>query len=766
VADFLARKMRKILVIQDTSTIQDNYEVVNITDPENNKYQFKYNPKGLVSGLHNKGLTYEYFDDLGLLDEVRTYNISEEVVVTTDCNLRKRINSFSQFRVYLVRYYPKSRDRIYKFFEDLEKHYNNYMLQFLNMLRNTSYTLTSLMIEWGDYSLKELLDKYFVDEDLKREFLLNDFINGLNCEEINSYNFFSNFFIGLKSGFDYLDMSEKEIRDILIKKIQLINPNYIIKTRVKEINLDEDGKVRSIVDKDNNEYTAKFFFVESHPIKFYTKFFDPSKEDMDLIKLYYPNIDKKSYINTLYLALNQNPKSLGIQDLVYYFYNQKEEPVKIVKVFNYSNFMNEDKRGKKGQICIDFTYNESSEYTPDELLRRVYEIFPKLKKSVVGIKEGKPRLHLTMLSKKRVRKNLTINELIDIEEFEHVQVFENLYLGNKYYRPEAGIFGIFNQAIIFADKLEDRLYFGEEDDVYQYLNNEEIMMMIRHNFDYKVFGDKEMHVNFHIGKNTYFVRTKGKNIVIHKGKYSLADIAIYTTNDRLSNLLLKKISLREVLDEGSFKFRGDTEVLNKVVEAFNLDDYQEYNPLDYKKSKYKGLGAKFLYAYFFVFFLTAMLANFVNGIFIYPVALLFGGAIAYLKYRSYEEVNWFDIFINFIFLTGTVLSISWTGFNNYRGDDYLLGLMSFVLIMMSLFNQPVVYNYVKFDKNVDYRHSLLFRIITNGLTFIWGFLLLGILVGTYISGERYVTVLYNAYFLGVFLTYFYPIIYVNTSIKK
>jgi len=766
VALYLARKMRKVLVIQDASKLEDNFETVDITDPENNKYHFEYNPKGIISGMDKTGLMYEYLDDLGLADEIKTTKITEEIVVNFDNTLRKRINTFEQYRVYLVRYYPKSRDRIHRFFDDLERHYENYHTQYINMLRNTDYTLTSLMIEWGDYSLGELLKKYFVSEELKNELLLDNNINGLNKDDINSYNFFSNYFIGLRAGFFYLEDSEKALRGKLIKKLKLINPDIILKTRVKDIIKDEDGKIKAFVDKSDKEYSAKFFFVEKEPITFYNKYFKDVEDDMKIISSYFPNINSKQKINTMYLAINRFPKDVGINELIYYFKNEKTTSSKIIKMFNYSKYIKGDKRKKQGLLCVDYTYDDATGASKDELLKRLYEVFPKLKKTVVGVKEGKPRKHLTMLSDLNLRQHLSINEMIEIEAFEHIQVFDNLYVGSNLFRPEAGTFGIINQAIMFADKIEDKLYFGEDDDIYHYLNNDEIMTMIRHNFDYKIFGNKEIHVNFHIGKNTYYVKTKGKNIVVHHGKFPQSDLSIYTTNDRLSNLLLKKITFSEVLDAGSLKYRGDKELLFQAVNAFNLDDYQEYNPLDFKKSKYKNLGIKFLFGYFGVYTIAALLSNYVNGIYIYPCALAIVLVLGYFKYRSYEEVNWFEVFLGILFFIGLILSIFWPYFNQLRFDDHLLGIMALTLLISVFANKPVIYNFSKFDQNIDYRNSILFKVISNGLTFVWGSLFLAVLVGTYITGDEYVSVLYNFFILGIFLVYYYPTIYVKTNIKR
>lgn len=767
VALFLARKMRKVLVLQDTTKLDDNFETMDIVDPENKQYHFEYNPFGITAGLDVGGLMWAYLDDLGLVDELTYTKISQEMVINSDHSLLKRLNSFEQFKVYLVRHYPKLRHQIHRFFNDMERHYNNYTQQYVSMLRNTEYTLTSLMIEWGDYSLQELLEKYFPSEALRDEFLLNSQINGLDAKEINAYNFFSAFFVGLKSGFYYLDDSEKEIREKLVNKLKIINPDIIVKTRIKEIRKDDLGKIKAMVDKNNKVYEAKYYFVEAEPQAFYSKYFKDIDDDLAVIHDYYPTIDSTKKINTMYLAINDQPKNLGIDELIYYFKNTEDEDVKMVKLFNYTLYGNVDKRKKQGYLCLDYAYDASADYHKDDLLKRLYQVFPKLKKAIVGVREGKPRAYLGMLSDKALRKNLSINEMIDIEAMEHIQVFENLFLGSSLFRPEAGMFGIFNQAITFADTIEDKLYYGEDDSLYSYLSNEEILMMMRHNFDPSIFGNQEIHINFHIGKNTYFIRTKGKNIVIHHGKYAHADLSIYTNNERLSNLLLKKVTFQEVLDEGSLKYRGDKELLFRAVNAFNLDDYQEYNPLDYKKSKYKNLGAKILFGYLGIYTLAALLTNYMDGLFIYPFAFLLVGGIFFLKYKFYEKIYWFDIFITALFFIFTFMAVFWKTFNQLHMDDILLGVMALTLFISSFFMKTsVVFNYTKFDENIDYRNSLLFRVITSGLTFVWGFLFLAILVGTYITGERYVSVLYNFYFIGVFLMYFYPVIYVRTNIKK
>ncbi len=767
VALYLARKMRKVLVIQDTSKFDDDFETINITDPENKHYHFEYNSNGMVSGANQGGLLYEYLDDLGLLEDIQLTRIDEEMVVNQDNVIRKRIASFDQFKVYLVRYYPKSRDRIHRFFVDLERHFKNYVQQYMSMLRNVDYTLSSLMIEWGDYSLDALLHKYFESEELIREFLLNNFINGQNPKKVNSYSFFSNYFLALKQGAYYLEEAHKDLCNKMISKLKLINPDSVVKTRIKSFVKDKGQGIDYLVDKDDIELKAKLYFIEGDdPRKFYSKYFEGLDEDLDVIDAYFPNMGSNQRRNTLYLAINQHPVKIGIDQRVYYFQNNPDANEQIIKLFNYSLYRGDDQRKKQGMLCVDFSYDDEIGASKEIVLQRLYEVFPKLKQALVSLKEGQPKPYLTMISDRKLRKNLTINEMIEIESFEHIQVFDNLYVGSPMFRPEAGFFGVINQAIVVADKIEDRLYYGENDDLFHYLDNEEIMTMLKHHYDYRDFEEKEIHINFYIGKSRYFIRTKGKHIVCHYGKYNDADLSIYTTNDRLSNLLLKKVTFNEVLEEGSLKYRGDKDLLFKAVTAFKLDDYQEYNQMDYKSSKYRYLGAKFLFAYFGIYFLVCLLSNYVNAIYFYPPALALAAVTAILKIKHYEEIYWFDIFINVLLLIGTVLAIFWPTFNQMRFDDPALGIMALALMISVFINKPVVYNYTKFDENIDYRSSILFKVISNGLTFVWGFLFLAVLVGTYITGERYVSVLYNLYFVGIFMMYYYPTIYIRTNIKR
>ena len=252
------------------------------------------------------------------------------------------------------------------------------------------------MIEWGDYSLEELLSKYFSSTELIREFTYNNFISGLPMEYVSAYSFFSNYFLGLESGFYLLNNSYKEICQSIIEKINLVNPKAFLLTSVNEYVV-KDKKIECVVDSDNNVIYAKYFYISGNQIEIYNKYFDISKKDLDLLNLYYPNIDSDHKICTLYLALNTRLNDIGIEDLIYYFKNDTETPVKLIRLYNYSRSINQDMRKKEGLICLDFKFIGSETPKQEEILNLLDRYIPRIRKFIVDFKIGKPIQYLSML---------------------------------------------------------------------------------------------------------------------------------------------------------------------------------------------------------------------------------------------------------------------------------------------------------------------------------------------------------------------------------
>lgn len=762
---FLARKMRKVAVFQDPSALVMRKDVEDIVDAENQKFVFKYRPGGSVPGLEQGALLHRYLEQLGM-NEIPAMRTASDVVVDHDSTLATRMDTPEQFMVYLVRHYPKQRDEIHRFFKDLDRLYRNFVEQQENMLTNREFTLTALMIEWGDHSLRQVLSKYFSNPELIGEFCLFDAIGGQDLAEVDCYNFFMGFFLGLYKGFSYIYPNEQELMKLLMGKISQINPKFLQNRKITRYVADSSGKVVMAVDSANKEIQAKYFVAVGNPKDFYGRFFPDRPAELIEILPYYPNLESKKRIQSLYVALNQKPNAAGITELCYYFKNRPEDPVKVTRLFNYKLFDPESCPTKAGTIALDVVFDEGNEPTSQAVLNRAVEAFPKLAKMIVGSSFGKPRPWLSMLASAEVRKDRSINDQIAIEAGEHIQIFDNLFLIGDWLRPEAGIFGQFHSGITFGDAIEERLYYGEDDSEFYYLTNDEIMMMMRHNYGRKSLGPKEKHINFHIGKSHYFVRTKAGNITIHRGEYSVPDLTIYSTNDKLSNLLMKKSTFDEVLKSGGFKYQGSEEDLYAVINAFDLDDYQEYDNNYQPKGKTYFLGVKFLFAQLLVWSAMALLANYLPLLWLAPFAEGLTALLTFFRIRTYKTVSWFEILLNLVGIALTAMAALWPEFNNLLRDDVILGFLSLTFFVSWIINRPIVHDFHKFDFRNDYSQTSLFKVINNGLTLVWA-LIFGMILGfTYVTGERYVTVLYNLVFLGIFLTYFYPVMYITTNIKN
>ncbi|MFO7968866.1 MAG: alkyl sulfatase C-terminal domain-containing protein [Bacillota bacterium] len=763
VALFLSRKMRKILLIENPSPYIETKERKTITiDKE--KYNFNYSSDNVITGLNENGLLNEFLDNLGLLYELDFDEIQEEVIFDKDMRKKYRKTNFKDFKIYLMRYYPKSIKSINRFFADLERHYQNYTEQYLNLLHNNDYTLTSLMIEWGDYSLNELLNKYFDDEKLINEFRLNNFINGLNSNEVGAYNFFANYFVGLKTGFFNLNTSVTSLRNKITKKIKTSNKNSIIKTKITSFKVNKQ-KIEYIEDSKGKQYSAKYFFVSDQPIEFYNDYFTNIESDLEQINKFYPNLETNIYKRTMYFVVDCKLEDCDITDLYYYINNNEGYNEKIIRLFNYS-LANNNQDKDYGMLCLDFSYNIETGFKEENLIERLYSAFPKLKKKAIKVSYGKEKQYLSMIRDEKIRKNFSINELIDYESLNHINIFENLYIGGDFIRPESGFYGKIHQAITTGDKIEDFLYFKDKEDEDFYYSNDEVMMMLRQNYDYSYFGKKEIHINFHIGKNIYFFRMKAKNIVIHRGKYNSPDLSIYTTNDRLIELILKKKPYKEVIESEFFKYKGDKNVLERFLKAFDLDDKNKLSVGKIFITPFKNFGMKFFHLIILVFSITAFLANYFKGLYIYFPALLVTLALTIYKYKVIKKINVLEYIINLTLFIFGIVSIFSTTVNTLYSDDILLAVLALAFFGSVIYNRPFVKQYFKFDYNPEFVQTNLFSAITNGLSFIWGFIFLSILLGTYITGERYVSVLYHFIFIGFFLSYYYPTIYVKTSIKK
>jgi hypothetical protein len=764
---FLARKMRRVLVFHDKTTSQPKQYQTQIEVETGKKIVISCPVSTPIPGAIRQGIVKKLLASCGLENDIKFVENTIDYIIDDQHVVRKRMNRLEQFQVYLVRHYPKHRSSIIRFFEDGVRHYHNYITQEQNMLLNTEYTISSFMIEWGDYSMSELLHKYFQDESLIQEFCTHPCVLGLPMEEVSSYHFFVPFFIGLQEGMYYWIENEASVMKKIIAKLQIINPKMIQSRKLKQFVHDENHKIVKVIDDSAVEYYAKHFIVGDNPLSFYPTYFQEEEQSLEKIKGYLPNLDSKVISQSLFLLLKAPISSIDLEGNSYLFKQDSKESFQLLRMLDYGMIEPDIIPAKQSILQIDYLLTTSTQINEEEVLKRLYTYIPKLEKLVVKTTIGKSSVKTGMIPMESLRKNLTINDQIEIENSEHIKMFDNLTLTGSWFRPEAGMYHLIHAGIMFGDTVEEKLYYGDDDDdLFYYLTNDEIMMMIRHNFTKSALGKTEKHINFIVGKSRYFVRVKDKYITIHRGEYKLADLSIYSTNDSLSNLLLKKVSFEEVLVSGSLRYHGEESFLYEVINCFQLDDYQIYEPIIKPKSKIYFLGVKFLFAYFAIWTLLAFLSNYVDMIWLTPFSTVLIGTVLFIRYKLYQSVHWFEWTILGMSIVSLGVSIFYPPFNVSRNDDFYLLSIGLVLLISGMVERGVVWGFHKFDYQSDYAHSSLFKVIANGLSLIWAMVFLALLSVTYITSQRYVSANYYIVFLGFFLTYYYPVLYVKANIKK
>ncbi len=762
---FLARKMRKVVVFPNDNSSSAR-DVKDFYDHQKSKFSFKDRYRETVPGLEQSGLLFHYLKSCGMENELRWIEAEKDVMVRLDGSIAHRSHTYEEYIIYLIRYFPKQKDRIRRFFNDMSRLYTNYCEQQNRLITNEGHTISSLMIEWGDYSLRGLLEKYFTDSELIDDIINHSGVAGLDGERCSSYDFFMRFISGLFSNNYYIMHSLSDIKQRLITKIQTINRQFIQSSKIVSVTMDDDQSIKTVVDESGVEYETKYVLFSESINPLFDRYFSNQTEKLNDLKRYFPDITQPMCKRNVYIGVSEKPTQIGLDAMNYVFDHANVDGVTLTKLINEKRFDSTVSSRDTGAYILEIVYPQGTKIQKDKIVERLYDYFPRLRKAECVIEWGRETSYQAMLSEEAVRKNLPIENQIDLESMERYQITSNAYLIGDWMRPEAGLFGCFQAGIIHGDRIEEYLYYGEDDDEFFYLSNDEIMMMIRQNYGHKLLGKMEKHINFHIGKSDYFIRTKYKNISLHRGAYPQPDISLFSTNDQLASLVLHKASFESVLKSGGLKYQGKETELYDVVEALKLDDLRNDEVIYQPKTKIYFLGVKFLFVYLSIWALVSLLSNFLNLLWLMPIALLLTAGVTYAKYMTYREINGFEFVINGLLLVFSITALFWPKFNQLRSDDLFLGIMAFIFFVSWLINRPIVHDFHHYDFKQDYGQSRLFKVINNGLTLVWSLIFVSILVFTYVTTERYVTALYNLFFLGIFLTYFYPVMYVKTNIKS
>lgn len=760
-ATYLSKRLRNIAVFEEGKKKKLQKYSKRIRDDEYRMFEFRFFNHDL-GGVHPGNLFYEYIQRCGLTESFEYFDNDYAMVVNKNKRILKRPNTFSDFLIYLVRHYPKQRDEIHRLFADINRHYIDYREQKLARLKNKEYTLSSLMIEWGDLSLNEVLDKYFQNQELRNEFVLVYDSVGLDLEEINAYNYFIKFIDTFIEGAHFVTSSYEDIVQTLTEEISK-NKEKIFTERSIEKVVFNNGSIEKMIDGDGVEIIAKHFVINMRIDEFIDRYASDKKEVKEYFYKVYPKVKNAKSYNKLYIGLDKDARECGVKESQYIFSKIDEESIQLMSLVSYKHIDKKACKDGLGALLVEFVEDGSTkEEMEEKVLNSLIQYFPKLKNHITVSRMGKSMPYFGGVMSNDFWSSKDINDLFDVDNHRIINPFKNAYFIGSWSKPEAGITGMIQLGVEYGDIIDDAIYHGEDEEYF--ITHDELMAIIAHQFIPNSLGKQEKNIQFYIGKDSYYIRTKGKHQRLFKGVTEIPDMIIIATNECLYDLSVGNMTLKKALDGGGLEYVGSKEALDEVIDAFDMG-IEVSKPVRYNFVQGKK-GLQIMLGMLGVIMLANLLANYHPYVIISPSAMVLLGGFVYLKKAWLGKILAFDIFAIALYGVLLVVSLFVPEVNYLKDSTYTMLLFALYWLFSWLINRPIAYGFFAHDYRTDYIRTRLFLSMTGGITFIWGMIFLIIAFLGLILDQTYSSLSYYLVFVGFYLTYYYPKSYVKGTIDQ
>ncbi len=760
-ATYLSKRLRNVAVFEEGKRKKIQKYTTRLKDKKNNKYEFKFYNYDL-GGVHQGDLFYEYIKKCGLENNFEYFDNPYAMIVDKNKRIVKRPNDIDNFLVYLVRYYPKQRDQIHLLFEDILRYHADYKEQKLARLNNLEYTLPSILIELGDLSLLEVLTKYFDNEDLINEFSLVYDSIGIPLQEVNAYNYFIKWFDTFIDGSHFIKTPFDKVVKTFSSEISKTREKIFTNRKIEKFIIN-NGIIEMVIDTEGVEIQAKHYVINMRIDDFIEQYFPDNEEIKEDFANKYSSIHKKTVVNKVFLGLSKDAKTLGIKEKHYLFSEIPKDEVRILSLVNYKAIDKTSCGSGLGAILVEFIDDDlPRKHKLNQVIDQLTKYFPKLIDNIAVSKIGQKREYFGGVSSKEYWKNKTINDLFDLDDYSSINPFSNSYFIGAWVKPEAGISGIIQTGVEYGDTIDDLIYHGEDEEYF--ITHDELMAIIAHQYIPNALGKSEKNIQFFIGKESYYIRTKAKHHRVYKGVTDISDIIIIATNECLYDLSVGNTTLEKALANGTLEYVGDREFLEEVIEGFDMgieiEGTERYLHVQGKH------GLEFMLGILMVLILSNLLANYHNYLVVAPITFLSLSGLVYWKYRIYRLVTVFEIAIIVLYFTLFILSLFIPELNVFKDSKYTLLFLSLVWLTTWLISKPIAFDYIRHDYRADYTRTKLFKSMCGGLTFIWGMIFLIIAVLSFTIIRSYSSLSYYLAILGLYLTYFYPNSYIKGTIDK
>lgn len=761
-ATYLSKRLRNVAVFEENKQKKLLKYATRIKDDLNNKYEFKFYHHDL-GGVHEGDLFYEYMSRCGLENKFEYYDNEYAMVIDHNKRLVKRPNNLKEFKIYLIRKFPKQRDNVHSLFTDIERHYEDFKLQKSARLKNLEYTIPSVLIEWGDLNLDEVLSSYFTDELIIDEFTLVHDAVGHSPEDINAYNYFIKFFDTFIDGSHFIKNSFNQIVKGFSGEISKIKDRIFTGRKIKEFII-EDGKILKVIDTEGNEIEATHFVINMRVDDFINEYAPLMQKELDEFRSMYRATKEEKYINQLVLGLDKDASELGINEKQYIFSNISSDTVRICSVMNYKLIDPTSCKDGLGALMVEFIDDDSPRKEKErDVIDQLCKYFPGIVDHISVSKLGVKQLLISGVSEKDYWANKTINDKFSIDDYTAVNPLSNGYFIGAWVRPEAGVSGIIQTGVEYGDMIDDLIYRGDDEDYF--IEHDELIAIIADQFIPGALGNEEKNVQFFIGKVSYYIRTKGKLLQVYRGVSEISDIIIIATNEVLYDLSVGNSTLEKAIESGSFEFVGEKEFLDDVIEAFDMGiEAPKVTAYNYIPGRW---GLLSIVAMFSVLLISNLLGNYHPYTIIAPFTIIAIAGIGYFKYTKIKYISLFEYVTVGLYLALFIVSLFVNDLNTMEDSKYTTLFFAVYLLFSWLINRPIIYGYIKYDYRTDFTRTKLFNKMSGGLTFIWGFIFLTISLISFATDETtYSSLAYYLIVLGLYFMYYYPNTYIKGNIIK
>lgn len=766
-ATYLSKRLRNVAIFDDGSKKKIKSFNKRIRDKQGNNFSFKYYNYDL-GGVHEGDLFFEYLKRCGLHDKFQYSDNDYSVIVSDDNSFIKRYNDIDNFMIYLVRKYPKSRNEIHKLFEDIKRHSKDYEKQKLLRLKNKDHTLPSLLIEWGDLSLQTVLAKYFTNQNLMDEFTLMFDVIGLEENDINAFNYFTKWFDVFIDGAHFLKNSYDDAVKIFNDEITKTKDKVFVE-RIIDKFVFENNQIKKVIDSDGNEYMASYYVINMRIDHFIDKYVEGNQELKSDFYSKFRSIEDPQFINRLYVGLTKTPKQLGISEHHYLFNGIETENFKLLSLTNYK--LIDKKSCKDGNTSLLIEFIDKTSKNKDLaaiVLEKIEQFFPGIIDNISVSRLDNKQEYFGGMASNDYWQSKATNDLFEVNDYAYISPYINAYFIGSWIKPEAGISGMIQIGVEYGDIIDDKIYYGDDDDYF--ITHDELMNIIAHQYIPGSLGKQEHNVQFFIGKDSYYIRTKRKNYRLYKGVSDISDLIIIATNECLYDLSVGNTTLNKALKTGNLEYVGDKKFLEDVIDAFDMGiETQSNDTYEYVKGRN---GIKAMLSMFTLIAIANLLSNYIPYIYISSIFLLIFASLTYYKTKRFSKINSFEYFTISIYIVIFILSFIGLFVKSvdqlliHYESKYNILIFSIFLLVTWIIDSPTVFEYLKYDYRTDYTRTTLFKKTCGGITFMWGTLFLLISLLSFTLPELYVSLNYYLVVFGIVFTIFYPKYYVESNITS